>query len=87
MEEVSIWTELWNLYPVIWWVFMISAILGSTGAWIGILANVIDWIFKPKFLFFHIVANILWSLSLPVTLFTFLLIMIDAYIYDFIRPF
>lgn len=79
--------ELYNIFPFIWWVFIISALTAHLSVVIGILANVIDWLFKPKFLFFHIVANILWSVGFFFLLSSLILILADHYIYDFIRPF
>jgi len=76
-----------ELYPIIWWMFIIGALTAQLGCIIGILANIIDWIFKPTFLFFHIVANILWMIGLPLMIIFLIPILVDAYIYDFIQPF
>jgi hypothetical protein len=76
-----------ELYPIIWWVFIISILVAQLGAITGIFANIIDWIFKPNFLFFHIIANILWSVGFFFGVIALIPILVDAYIYDFIRPF
>ncbi|GAG64313.1 unnamed protein product [marine sediment metagenome] len=76
-----------ELYPVIWWMFIIAMLITQLGCIMGMFAHLIDWIFKPKFLFFHIVANILWTIGFPLTIILLIPILVDAYIYDFIRPF
>ncbi len=66
--------------PFVWCMFMLSVFLMGFSLAIGLLSIIVDWLFKPKNIFFHIVANTLELIGTALFILSNILILIDYYL-------